>query len=244
MNEYERIGHGYAGRRRADPRLERAVMAALGDARSVVNVGAGTGSYEPAARKVIAVEPAALMIAQRPAGAASCVRGYAEMLPFADASFDASLAVLTIHHWSDWRAGVRELARVARRRVVVLTWDPISDGFWLVNDYLQAMVAADRKRFPTLDDFHDVLGDIRVQRVPIPHDCVDGFLGAYWRRPEAYLDPAIRRGVSSLAGNAFAEEIARLAADLETGAWSRKYGHLLQQTELDLGYCVVVADTK
>jgi SAM-dependent methyltransferase len=244
MDEYERIGHGYAGRRRADPRLERAVVSALGDARSVVNVGAGTGSYEPAACKVVAVEPAALMIAQRPVGAAPCVRGRAEMLPFADAAFDASLAVLTIHHWSDWRAGLRELARVARRRVAVLTWDPSSAGFWLVNDYLPAMVAADRQRFPDLDGFRDVLGHISVQRVPIPHDCVDGFLGAYWRRPEAYLDPSIRRGVSSLARNEFAAELARLAADLASGAWARKYGHLLQRTELDLGYCVIVADTK
>jgi SAM-dependent methyltransferase len=244
VDEYERIGHGYAGRRRADPRLERAVAAALGDARSVLNVGAGTGSYEPAARKVIAVEPAALMIAQRPAGAAPCVRGYAEKLPFADGAFDASLAVLTIHHWSDWRAGLRELARVARRRVVVLTWDPSSDAFWLVNDYLPAMVAADRQRFPDLDGCRDVLGEISVQRVPIPHDCVDGFLGAYWRRPEAYLDPGIRRGISSLARDEFAQELARLAADLESGAWARKYDHLRQRTELDIGYCLVVAESR
>jgi SAM-dependent methyltransferase len=242
MNEYERIGVGYAGRRRADPRLARVIAQALNGARSVVNVGAGVGSYEPAGPGTVAVEPAAMMIAQRPADAAFCVRGCAEALPFSDRVFDAGLAVLSIHHWSDWRAGLRELVRVVRRRVVLFTWDPECDGFWLLRDYLPEMLAADRRRFPDLGSLRETLGQVRVERTPIPHDCTDGFLGAYWRRPGAYLDPSIRQSISSFAREEFAAGVARLAGDLENGTWARKYGHVLQQTELDIGCCLVVAD--
>ena len=246
MNEYELIGGGYAERRRADPRLARVIADALHGAHRVVNVGAGAGSYEPVGPGTVAVEPAATMVAQRPAGAAPCVRGRAEALPFGDRAFDASLAVLTIHHWSDWRAGLRELARVARRKVVVFTWDPDCAGFWLVRDYLPEMLVADRHRFPDLTSLQEVLGeaqgDVRVERVPIPHDCTDGFLGAYWRRPEAYLDPSIRQSISSFAREEFTAGVARLAADLGSGTWARKYGRLLRQTELDIGCCLVVAE--
>jgi SAM-dependent methyltransferase len=243
VNEYERIGGGYAERRRADPRLARAIVDALDGASSVVNVGAGAGSYEPPGPGTVAVEPAPVMIAQRPAGAAPCVRGYAEALPFGDGAFDAGLAVLTVHHWSDPRAGLRELARVARRRVVLFTWDPECDGFWLVQDYMPEMLAADRRRFPRLGALREALGgDVRVERVPIPHDCTDGFLGAYWRRPEAYLDPSIRRSISSFARDELSAAVARLSADFESGAWTRKHGRLLGQAELDIGYCLVVAD--
>jgi SAM-dependent methyltransferase len=241
MNEYERIGRGYNERRRADPRLARAIADALAGAGRVVNVGAGAGSYEPMGRGAVAVEPAAAMIAQRPAGAAPCVRGRAERLPFGDAAFDAALAVLTIHHWSDWRAGVRELRRVAREKIVLFTWDPDSDGFWLLRDYLPEMLAEDRLRFPSVGALREELGDARVHPVPIPHDCSDGFLGAYWRRPKAYLDPAIRRGISSFARDDFAGALARLAADLASGAWARAHDRLLQQSELDIGYRLVVA---
>jgi SAM-dependent methyltransferase len=241
MNEYERIGRGYNQRRRADPRLARAIGDALAGAGRLVNVGAGAGSYEPAGPGTVAVEPAAAMIAQRPVGAAPCVRGRAERLPFGDGAFDAALAVLTIHHWTDWRAGVRELRRVARERVVLFTWDPDCDGFWLLRDYLPEMLAEDRRRFPSLGALGEALGDARVQPVPIPRDCTDGFLGAYWGRPEAYLDPAIRRGISSFARDDFAGALARLAADLASGAWARAHDRLLRQTELDIGYRLVVA---
>ena len=242
MNEYERIGGEYAKRRRADPRLARAVADALDGARSVVNVGAGAGSYEPSGPGTVAVEPAAVMIAQRPADAAPCVRAVAEALPFGDGTFDAGLAVLTVHHWSDRRAGLRELVRVARRKVVLFTWDPDCDGFWLLTDYMPEMLAADRRRFPGLGALREALGDVRVQRVAIPHDCTDGFLGAYWRRPDAYLDPSIRRGISSFARDLYAAGVARLAADLESGAWAHKHGHILRRAELDIGLCLVVAD--
>jgi SAM-dependent methyltransferase len=240
MNAYERIGVGYAGRRRADPRLMRSIAEALDGESSVLNVGAGAGSYEPPGLTTVAVEPAATMIAQRAPGSAPCVRARAEALPFGDRTFAAGLAVLTIHHWSDWQAGLRELARVAREKVVLFTWDPDSEGFWL-RDYLQEMLAADRRRFPKVAELRTVLGDVRVERVPIPHDCTDGFLGAYWRRPEAYLDPSIRQGISSLAGEELPAGLARLASDLSGGVWARTYGHLLESEELDLGYCLVTA---
>jgi len=244
MNEYERIGDGYAGRRRADPRLARTIADALDGASSVVNVGAGTGSYEPARPGTVAVEPAVAMIAQRAVASAPCVRAYAEALPFGDRAFDAGLAVLTMHHWTDWRAGLRELARVARSRVVLFTWDPECEGFWLSRDYLPDMLAADRRRFPPMGALREALGNARVQRVPIPHDCTDGFLGAYWRRPAAYLDPSIRESMSSFRREGFADGLARLAADLENGVWMRRYGQLLQQTALDTGMCLVVADVR
>ena len=207
----------------------------------MLNVGAGTGSYEPSGRGTVAVEPAAVMIAQRAPAAAPCVRAFAEHLPFHDGTFDAGLAVLTIHHWSDWRAGLRELVRVTRRRVVISTWDPESDGFWLLQDYMRAMIERDRQRFPGLGALREELGDIQVQPVPIPHDCTDGFLGAYWRRPAAYLDPAIRSGISSFARPDFDAGLARLAVDLASGAWARKHGDLVERTELDVGYRLVVA---
>jgi SAM-dependent methyltransferase len=241
MSEYERIGAGYARHRRADPRLARAIADALDGTSNVLNVGAGAGSYEPPRLTTVAVEPATTMIAQRPPGSAPCLRARAEALPFGARTFDAALAVLTMHHWSDWRAGLGELARVARRKLVLFTWDPDSEGFWL-RDYLPEMLVVDRRRFPRLDELRTVLGDVRVERVPIPHDCTDGFLGAYWRRPEAYLDPSIRQSISSLARGEFAAGIARLAADLDSGAWSRTYVHVREAAELDIGYCLIVAN--
>ena len=239
MDGYERIGAGYARHRRADPRLARAIAGALDGSGNVLNVGAGAGSYEPTGLTTVAVEPAATMIAQRPPRSAPCLRARVEALPFGDQTFDAGLAVLTIHHWSDWRAGLGELARVVREKVVLFTWDPDSEGFWL-RDYLPDMLAADRRRFPTLDDLRAALGDVRLQRVPIPHDCTDGFLHAYWRRPEAYLDARVRSGSSSFwaIGN-LKEGLGRLASDLESGEWHRRHADLLARDECDLGYRLV-----
>jgi SAM-dependent methyltransferase len=242
---YDRIGRGYATTRRTDPRLAAAIQDALGDARSVVNVGAGTGAYEPPGGRVVAVEPSREMIRQRPPGAAPAVRAVAEALPFADGAFDAALAVLTLHHWTDQACGLAELRRVARRRVVVLTWDPAAaDRFWLTTDYLPEFVAIDLPRFPPLAELARVLGATDVRPVPIPADCIDGFLGAFWRRPEAYLDPAVRSGISSFSQvdpAAVARGVARLAADLASGAWETRHGPLRRQDALDLGYRLLVA---
>jgi SAM-dependent methyltransferase len=240
---YDAIGRTYTATRGTDRRIAERIWAALGDARTVVNVGAGTGSYEPPDRAVTAVEPSAVMIAQRPPGAAPAVQASAEALPFADASFDAAMAVLTLHHWNDWRAGCAELRRVARDRVVVFSWDPTYAGrMWLGPEYFPDNIDEDVAIFPSLADQAAALG-AKVEVVPIPWDCRDGFFGAFWRRPEAYLDPAVRAGISTLAKRSeaeLAEGLARLRADLATGAWARRHADLLERDELDLGYRLLV----
>ena len=239
---YDRIGRGYAGYRRPDPRIASRIEEALGSARSVVNVGAGTGSYEPADRTVVAVEPSGEMVRQRAETAAPAVRGAAERLPLRGRSVDAALAVLTIHHWTDWRRGLAEMRRVARDRVVILTWDPEHAGFWLVQDYFPEIPAADRETFPTFAEMERVLGPIDVRPVPVPADCSDGFLGAYWRRPATYLDAGARSAISAFAKlRDVDEKIARLRADLDDGTWERRHGKLLSLPEIDLGYRLIVA---
>jgi SAM-dependent methyltransferase len=239
---YDRIGTTYARTRREDPRIAARIESALGDAASVVNVGAGTGSYEPPDRDVVAVEPSATMIAQRPPGAAPYVQGSAESLPFGDGAFDAAMAVLTVHHWRDQVAGLAELRRVARDRVVVFTWDPsYANTHWLVAEYLAGVVDRDVGRFWTPGAVAAAMGGARIEPVPIPHDCQDGFLGAFWRRPEAYLDPEVRAGMSVFHIPGAEDGLARLAADLESGAWARRHAGLLARDELDLGYRLLIA---
>jgi SAM-dependent methyltransferase len=206
-----------------------------------VNVGAGAGSYEPRDRDVVAVEPSEAMIAQRPAGAAPVVQAHAAALPFDDASFDAAMAVLTDHHWPDRCAGLRELRRVARR-AVVLTFDPAyTDAFWLVADYLPGF-----RELPgmKIDELAACLGGAAILPVPVPADCADGFLGAFWRRPEAYLDPRVRAGISVFARVSPAEVeacVRALRTDLESGAWQERHAELLGLDELDLGYRLLVS---
>jgi SAM-dependent methyltransferase len=231
--------------RHEDPRLAARIRAALGDARSVVNVGAGAGSYEPTDLEVTAVEPSAVMRAQRPPGSVPAVDARAEALPFADDAFDAAMAVLSDHHWEDHDRGLAELRRVARRRVVVFTWEPhtLADS-WLVRDYLPGFARLVPSGY-SLDEMLATLGGGRIESVPIPHDCRDGFLHAYWRRPRAYLDPQVRDGISVfrlLEADEVADAIARLEADLDSGVWERRNGALLELDELDLGYRVVVTE--
>jgi SAM-dependent methyltransferase len=238
---YDEIGVGYTTNRCADPQIERQILNALGNAQSIVNVGAGTGAYEPGERDVLAVEPSAVMRAQRPPDAARCIDACAESLPLPDDSFDAAMALLSLHHWSDWRAGVRELRRVARERVVILTYNPAHPGrSWLMRDYLPELAQLDVQRFPPIEDQAAAAGEATiVQAVPLPHDCRDGFLGAYWRRPHAYLDPEIRAGISTfhLPGAAsLLGGLDRLAEDLESGRWARRYHDILDCTELDVGH--------
>lgn len=242
---YDAIGHGYSARRRSDPRIAAAIERALRGSSTVLNVGAGTGSYEPSALNVVAVEPSTVMIAQRPPGSAPCVQGRAESLPFLDGSFDAAMAILTTHHWTDAAAGLREMARVSGSQVV-MTWDKRSwDTLWLVRDYfpqirdLEADLAA-------LDEVLDVWPGAEVDVVPVPSDCIDGFLAAYWQRPDAYLDPAVRSGISSfsrLAPDVVEAGLAQLAEDLATGRWAERNGDLLHRAELDCGYRLVVQRT-
>ena len=240
MTLYDRIGTGYTSTRRPDPRIAAAIDRALGDARTVVNVGAGAGGYEPDGRDVTAVEPSETMIAQRPPGAAPVVRAYAEDLPFGDREFDAAMAVLTDHHWSDRSAGLRELRRVAER-AVLFTWDrrTVLD-FWLVRDYMPVFGRLVEGGMD-IEEIAACLGPTRIEPVPIPHDCTDGFMGAYWRRPDAYLDPAVRANISVFSQLDAGDGIRRLEEDLASGAWHERNGHLLELAELDLGYRLLIA---
>ena len=237
---YDTIGVNYAELRKPDPRIGRYINEALGDARTVLNVGAGTGSYEPTDRDVTAVEPSVEMIRQRKPGAARAIEASAESLPFPDQSFDASMAILTIHHWPDKQAGLREMRRVTRGPIVLLTFDPAVRP-WLT-DYLPGLAALDDERMPTLQDLEKWLGPISVTPVPIPQDCTDGFLYAYWKRPAAYLDPRLRAGSSSFWLMKGAQEgLDRLKQDLDNGAWAQRYADILRHEEYEAGYRLVVA---
>jgi len=241
---YDEIGGGYRDYRRPDPRIASAISLALAGTDTVLNVGAGAGSYEPADRSVIAVEPSLSMIRQRGAGAAPAIQAGATHLPFRDGAFAAALAVLTLHHWPDRARGLAELARVARLRIVLLTWDPAAPNFWLVDDYFPALAAIDRPIFPTIEELKQAFDHIEVQALPIPHDCTDGFLGAYWRRPHAYLDPGVRGAMSTFTKlDSLEPGLTRLRDHLEDGTWERRHGHLLTASELDLGYRLVIART-
>jgi SAM-dependent methyltransferase len=240
---YDTIGATYTLTRCTEPRIAAQLWAALGDARTVLNVGAGTGSYEPTDRDVTAVEPSAVMRAQRPAGAARCVAATAEDLPFADKSFDAAMAFATVHHWQDPIAGLREMQRVARR-VVVFTCDTTDRNwrrrFWLTRDYLPE-VAASSVGLAT--ELARAIG-ARVEPVLIPWDCADGFFEAYWRRPEAYLDENVRRGISVWArvGHGAEQRAARsLHDDLVSGRWAERNGDLLDLDAAELGLRLLIA---
>lgn len=238
---YDKIGVNYAALRKPDPRIARVIDAALGSARTVLNLGAGTGSYEPSGRTVTAVEPSIAMIRQRSASSAPVIQASAEDLPFADDTFDAAMAILTVHHWPDKGAGLREVRRVTRGPIVLLTFDPAHRP-WLT-DYLPELAALDDERMPQMPDYARWLGAVRTEPLLLPHDCSDGFLYAYWRRPEAYLDPVIRSGSSSFwaIGN-IDPALQQIARDLETGEWDRRYGHLRTLDACDLGYRLVIAD--
>ncbi len=239
---YDSIGDGYRDLRIPDPRIAARIRAALGDAKTVCNVGAGAGSYEPLDLAVTAVEPSQTMIAQRNS-AADVVCCTAEKLPFGDKSFDASMAVLTVHHWKQPLAGLSEMCRISRRQVV-FTFDPEkSDLLWLVRDYLPEIVEFEKQRAISIETISDALHANAVEVVEIPFDCSDGFQGAYWRRPAAYLSRDVRQAISTLAQlprETVSHAIERLASDLESGEWNRRYADLLNRESLDLGYRLVV----
>ncbi|MFW6693998.1 MerR family transcriptional regulator [Streptomyces sp. MAR4 CNX-425] len=241
---YEAIGSAYPATRRTEPRIAARIWDALGDARTVLNVGAGTGSYEPPDRDVTAVEPSAVMRAQRPAGAARCVAAGAESLPFADGSFDAAMAVSTVHHWPDPVAGLREMRRVARR-VVVFTYDACDPGrrerFWLTRDYLPEFAGL-LAGWPPLADLTRAVGG-RAEPVLVPWDCADGFFEAHWRRPEAYLEERVRRAVSvwtRVGPEAERRAVAGLRDDLDSGRWAERNRDLLALDAAELGLRLLV----
>jgi SAM-dependent methyltransferase len=241
---YDDIGRSYARHRRPDPRIARQINDALGDADRVVDVGAGTGSYEPSNRRVVAVDPSPVMIAQRSTGAGPVVRGVAEDLPFPAGSFDAALAILSLHHWSDKARGLAQLRRVAKRRVVLCFDAALEHTFWLVRDYLPEIAALDYGPDLSPEQVADALDADRVDVVPVPWDCRDGFLCAYWRRPDAYLDASVRSCISGLARldpSVARRGIDRLRTDLRTGRWATRHANLLERSDMDLGYRLVIA---
>jgi SAM-dependent methyltransferase len=243
--DYERHGHTYARNRQPDPRIEARIHAALGDARTVLNVGAGSGSYEPSDRWVLAVEPSATMRAQRPPGAAPAIDAKAEALPFDDDSVDAAMACVTIHHWDPPEAGLAELRRVAHGPVVVFTFDLDFLPDWQ-QEFLREGLEIERPRFPAIDDVAAALGGrTRVERIPTPADCKDGFFEAFWNRPEALLDPAIRASQSMwalLEPGLEKQMVDRLAQALDSGAWDAEYGHLRKQQSLDGALRLVISE--
>lgn len=243
--DYEQHGRTYARHRRPDPRIAAHIHAALGDARTVLNVGAGAGSYEPADRWVLAVEPSATMRAQRPIDAAPAIAAHAEALPFDDDAVDAAMACVTIHHWRPPEIGLAELRRVARGPVVVFTFELDALPAWQL-EYLSEGLAAERPRFPAIEDIAAALGGrTRVERIPTPGDCADGFFEAFWRRPEQLLDPAVRSAQSMwalLAPDIERRIVERLAVGLESGAWDAEHGELRDRESFDGALRLVISE--
>lgn len=238
---YDNVGVGYSTQRQPDQRIFEFIQAVLGSAESILNVGAGTGSYEPIHVPTVAVKPSYEMIQPR-LNKNNVVQGSAEALPFKDAAFDATLAVLTVHHWTNLNQGLQECARSSRRTVTIVTWDPDLPGFWLTQDYFPEILEFDRSIFPSMEELRKHLGPITVQDIPIPANCVDEFLGAYWQRPAAYLQEQVRSGMSSFSRiPTSVERLEMLKRDLESGAWYQAHGQLLTQESLNLGYRLVTA---
>ena len=243
---YDRIGRGYARHRRGDPRIAARIEDALGDARSVLNVGAGSGSYEPPAREVTAVEPSAEMIAQRPESAAPVIQASAESLPFEADSFDAALAVLTAHHWHDLGAGLEEMQRVARSRIVIVTFEPEAlRDLWIATDYFPRILELQRPSGAGSRNLVEMLPAARSSPLPVPHDCEDLFFAALWARPELFFDEDVVRPMwvwQSISEEERRSGRERLEADLESGAWEQRHGHLRETEELDVGLRLVVCE--
>ena len=254
---YDTIGQGYLAHRRAEPSWEALIHQQLGNGRVVVNVGAGTGSYEPADRRVVAVEPSTVMVGQRPAGAAPVVRGSGSAIPVRSGGADVALAILTMHHWDDWAAGLAELCRIAPRRVVLTMDFEMHASFWFLQDYVPEVREATRVLEPGYVAVAEAIGGghgdgdgdggVSAAVIPllVPRDMQDGVLGAYWCRPEAYLDPEVRANCSGLAladPAAVARGVAALESDLTSGAWQLRHADLADLPAIDLGYRLVVAD--
>jgi len=242
---YEMIGVGYSVGRRPDPRWQEVIDSAIGDARRVINIGAGTGSYEPSERAVIAVEPSELMVRQRPRSAAPVVMATAENVPIVSGWADLVMTLLSLHHWTDWRAGISEMRRLAPRRLV-FTYDPeLHASFWLLRDYLPEVAASERTRTPKVEAIADALGnDIEVIVLEVPWDCVDGVLPAHWRRPGAYLDPQVRACSSGLAQadqRVVERAVKELTKDLDSGVWEQRNKDLAELNSFDAGFRLVVS---
>ncbi len=242
--DYNPLAEQYKKYRKPDPRIAARIWKHTKGSIRVLNVGAGLGSYEPEDCEVVAIEPSREMIAARGNSTTRVLQGCAENLPFDDGEFDVSMAILTIHHWSNIQAGLGEMSRVTKDKIILLTWVGYDGNFWL-EDYLPEIRGLDEKLFPTLSELANYLGDISVEDIDIPHDCTDGFMCAYWRRPESYLNPGIRKAISTFSRIPdVSGRLDSLHNDIAEGAWNTKYNHLLNKEFLDLGYRLVIHQIK
>jgi len=240
--DYDQLAKQYKFYRKPDPRIAERIQFHLQGAQFILNVGAGIGSYEPENCKVVAIEPSYEMISKRKNSKAILIQGFAEELPFKDNVFDCSMGILTIHHWSNIVLGLQEMLRVTKNKIVLFTWIGYGNNFWL-EDYIPEIVGIDENLFPTLEKLNHILGSISVENIEIPYDCTDGFMCAYWRRPEMYLDPNARRAISTFSRiPEIKERLNILQDDIERGVWFKRYSHLLKKENLDLGYRLVVCD--
>ena len=241
--DYNFVGKNYSKLRKADPIINKYIVDALLNIDSIINVGAGTGSYEPKDKKITAIEPSSIMRNQRDINSnAEVFNAVAENLPFNSNSFDAAMAILSIHHWNDWKKGLQEMIRVSRYKLVLLTWIDIHIDFWLY-DYFPKIRNLDINLFPSLEDLSNSLGNFEIITVPIPSTCQDGFLCAYWLRPDCYLNPSIRSAISTFSRmeeRDLNSGLIKLSNDLRSGAWYEKYKHLLNLKEFDFGYRLIV----
>ena len=241
---YDRIGSNYAIGRRTDPIISSYIFQFLADSDSIVNIGAGAGSYEPSGKNLVAVEPSITMISQRSSGACQVKQAFAESLPFKDGSFSHSMTVLSMHHWSDRKSAFEEVKRVTTKRFIAVTWNPDSDPYWLTQEYFPEIHDIDRLLFPSLDELTSAFPGIRFYPLAIPADCVDGFTAAYWARPHAYLNLEVRSGMSTFNKiENLASGLEKLSMDLNSGCWENRNARLRPLDQLDVGYTVAVWDT-
>ncbi|MEM7038827.1 MAG: class I SAM-dependent methyltransferase, partial [Bacteroidota bacterium] len=237
---YDEIGKGYAGNRKSDPHIAAQIFSQLQGARRILNIGAGTGSYEPPGMDLVAVEPSAEMIAQRKPDAYPVIQASAEQLPFAAKEFSHALTILSMHHWTDLAQAFREINRVTTDQFVAVTWNPAAGPFWLTRDYIPQVMDMDRRIFPAMADFEAHFDDVQFTPLLIPEDCQDGFLAAYWKRPRAYLDAEVRKSISAFPKiGDYSAAIRQLEDDLNSGAWAKKNASILEDTTLDAGYVIV-----
>lgn len=242
---YDNVGKSYSVSRCEDPKIAEDIFQFLLGSDSILNIGAGTGSYEPREMNVIAVEPSMEMIQQRAKDSAPVKQAYAELLPFDDDAFSHTMTVLSMHHWADREAAFAEIKRVTTKRFVAVTWNPSAEPYWLTDDYFPEIHIVDRSIFPSLDEMRNHFPGVRFYTLEIPKDCIDGFTAAYWARPRQYLDATVRSGMSTFSKiNGVDEGLKKLEADLESGLWNKKYGYLQDENQLNVGYTIAVWDAK
>lgn len=239
---YDSIGIDYSVTRRTDPKIAKQLYSELQGATRIVNIGAGTGSYEPENVDLVAVEPSSEMISQRRSGSHKVEQAFAEKLPFGDSSFSHAMTVLSMHHWENRALAFREINRVATEKFVAITWDPKSEPFWLTRDYFPEIHEMDRRIFPDLDELNEHFADVAVSPLPIPSDCQDGFFAAFWKRPEAYLSSKVRQSMSPFSKiKNLSDGLQKLENDLASGAWAKNNQAILSLSSVDVGYRIISA---